>query len=231
MHKHKSAVTFLIVLFLIPMITVIGALLFREKYTAWIALCVGVLSCVPLFVSFERRQNSSKELAVLAVMIALSVAGRFLFAFIPGFKPVTAITIIAALYLGKESGFAIGALSALLSNFYFGQGPWTPFQMLAWGLIGFLAGLFAKPLKRMKIPLYLFGALMGLLYSAILDLWTTVWIDGTFTLTRYAAMLIAALPTTLGYVISNIIFLLFLTIPIGEKLERIRTKYGLFQNQ
>ena len=120
-----------------------GALMFRGKHYAWISLCVSVLVLVPVFRSFEKRDTSSKELVVLCVMIALSAAGRFIFAWLPGFKPVTAITVITAMWIGRDAGFAVGALSAAVSNFYFGQGPWTPFQMLAWGLIGFSAGVLA----------------------------------------------------------------------------------------
>ena len=82
-------------------------------------------------------------------MVALSVTGRF----IPFFKPVTALTVLTAVYLGGEAGFLCGALSAVISNFWFGQGPWTPFQMLAWGMIGLFAGLLASPLKRSRIRL------------------------------------------------------------------------------
>lgn len=135
-----------------------GALLFRGKHYAWISLCVSVLVLVPVFRSFEKRDTSSKELVILCVMIALSAAGRFIFAWLPGFKPVTAITVITAMWLGRDAGFAVGALSAAVSNFYFGQGPWTPFQMLAWGLIGFSAGVLAGPMRKAAAALCVFGA-------------------------------------------------------------------------
>ena len=169
----KNVVTTLLLVLIVPAAAVGGGILFREKYAGWVALCVAVLSCLPLFYSFERKEASSKELTVLAVLIALSAAGRLIFAWLPGFKPITALTVIAALWLGKEAGFAVGALAAVLSNFYFGQGPWTPFQMFAWGMLGFLAGLLAKPLKKSKILLCLFGVAAGLLYSATMDIWVT----------------------------------------------------------
>lgn len=119
----------------------------RETLCVDIPLRISACSCarVPLF---RKRDTSSKELVVLCVMIALSAAGRFIFAWLPGFKPVTAITVITAMWLGRDAGFAVGALSAAVSNFYFGQGPWTPFQMLAWGLIGFSAGVLAGPMRK-----------------------------------------------------------------------------------
>ena len=97
-----------LLLFLIPAVVVGGALLFQEKHYAWIALCVAVFSCLPLFFCFERKESAARELIVLAVLVALSAAGRFVFAWVPGFKPVTAVTVIAALYLGREAGFVVG---------------------------------------------------------------------------------------------------------------------------
>ena len=228
MIKNKNHVTVLILLLTIPAVVLIGSLIFKEKYYAWISMSVSVLSCLPLFYCFERKDNSSKEMTVLAVMIAISVAGRFIFAWLPGFKPITAITLITAIRLGKEAGFVVGSLSAVVSNFYFGQGPWTPFQMFAWGFIGFIAGLFAKPLKKNKTALCFFGAVAGILYSLTMDIWTTLWADGSFNMSRYIAALVTSLPVTVEYAVSNVIFLLLLSKPIGQKLERIKKKYGLF---
>ncbi len=226
--KRRDGITLCLLLLLIPAVVVIGALLFREKYYAWISLCVAVISVIPLLYAFERRESSSKELTVLAVLIAISAAGRFIFAWLPGFKPVTAFTVIVAVWLGKEAGFVVGALSAVVSNMYFGQGPWTPFQMFAWGLLGLLAGLLAKPLRQHRAALCVFGVLAGVLFSLTMDVWKTLWADNTFDLFRYGASVVTALPVTAEYALSNVIFLLLLAKPIGEKLTRIRRKYGLF---
>ena len=228
MSNKKNPLTIIILLLLIPAVVILGAVVSKEKHYAWISLCVALLSCIPLFYSFERKENSSKELTVLAAIIAISSVGRFIFAWLPGFKPITAITIIAAIWLGYEAGFVVGSLSAVISNLYFGQGPWTPFQMLAWGLVGFLAGLLSKPLQKSKILLCVSGLLAGILYSLTMDIWTTIWADGTFNLLRYKAAIISSLPITAEYAVSNAVFLLLLSKPIGEKLERIKKKYGLF---
>lgn len=228
--RLKTVATVVLLLIAIPCAVIGGSVMFREKHYAWVSLCVAVLSCVPLFYSFERKESSAKELTVLAVMVALSAAGRFVFAWFPGFKPVTAITVIVAVQLGKEAGFTVGSLSAVVSNFYFGQGPWTPFQMFAWGFIGFLAGLLAEPLRKNRVLLCVFGAVAGVLFSVLMDVWTTIWADGTFNLARYGAAIVSALPVTAEYAVSNVVFLLLLATPIGEKLERIQKKYGLFGN-
>ena len=115
-------------------------------------------------------------MVLVAVMTAISVLGRF----IPFFKPITALTVITAMYLGGEAGFLVGSLSALLSNFYFGQGPWTAFQMLAWGLIGYVAGLIAESLKRNRALLLAYGVLSGIAFSLIMDVWTVLWYSAGF---------------------------------------------------
>ena len=112
----------------------------------------------------------------------------------------------------------------MLSNMFMGQGPWTPFQMLAWGLIGFSAGVLAGPMRKSRAALCVFGAAAGVMFSLLMDIWTVLWADGTFNLARY----VSALPVTAEYAVSNVIFLLILANPIGEKLERMKKKYGLF---
>lgn len=99
-------------------------------------------------------QDECQKIALIAVMTAMSVAGRFVFAALPGFKPVTAVVVLCGMYLGADAGFICGALSALISNCYFGQGPWTPFQMLVWGIIGLVAGLSGKQLQKAGLRLW-----------------------------------------------------------------------------
>lgn len=171
----------------------------------------------------RNRTARSRRMVLVAVMTALCVVGRF----IPFFKPVAALTTITAIYLGGKAGFLVGALSALLSNFYFGQGPWTPFQMLAWGCIGLLAGVFNQPLKNSKIFLCLFGVLAGITYSLTMDIWTVLWYDGTFNPQLYMTAIVTAAPHTILYAVSNFIFLWLMAKPFGEKLERIKVKYGI----
>ena len=223
----KKTLKYLIILIAVPSVVAAGFLIFGDKQYAWISLCAAVISCIPFFISFETRDTSTKELVLLAVMTALSVTGRFAFSFLPHFKPVTAIVVITGIYLGPETGFLCGSLSAVVSNFIFGQGPWTPFQMFAWGLTGFFGGLLSKWLQKNIILLLAYGAVSGILYSAILDVWTTIWYDNAFNLPRYAASFISSLPTTGIYVLSNIVFLLLISKPIGSKLSRIKIKYGL----
>lgn len=224
----KKVIKYLCVFLVAPLIVLCGVFFLGDRKYAFVSLALSVVACIPFFVSFEKGKNDARRIVIIAVMTALSVAGRFVFAPIPFFKPVTAIVIITAIYLGAEAGFITGAFSAVVSNFYFGQGPWTPFQMFAWGLIGFLAGLLAKRLVESKVLLIIFGALTGVVFSFIMDVWTTLWADGTFNIARFIASITTAAPFTVVYMVSNVIFLLLLTKPIGRKLQRLKTKYGIF---
>ena len=196
---------------------VFGAVLSGGKGFWFATAAAAILCCVPFFLSFEKRAPSAGELVLVAVMTAFSAAGRFIFAPIPFFKPVTAIVIIAGKHFGAQAGFMTGAMSAIISNIWFGQGPWTPFQMLCWGLIGAAAGL-AKNILDKPQALCLAGIIAGVGYS----------MNSAFSWGLWAAAVISALPVTGIYCGSNIIFLLVLNKPVGRRLERLKTKYGVF---
>ena len=131
------------------------------------------------------------------------------------------------MYLGGEAGFLTGALSAVISNFYFGQGPWTLFQMLAWGLIGLIAGVLSKRLQDHRWFLLLYGAISGVAFSFIMDIWTVLWYNNGFNLQLYLAALVTAAPYTILYTVSNMLFLYIFAKPFGSKLARVKLKYGV----
>ena len=207
----------------IPALAVLGSAAVHGGRHLLFSFAVALLSVLLFLAGFERKTTGARRLVLAAVMIALCVVGRF----IPFVSPVTALTVLAALYLGGETGFLIGALSAVLSNFYFGQGPWTPFQMLAWGLIGLVAGLLSAPLRRSRALLLCYGVLAGVLYSLVMDVWTVLWYADGFDLRLYLAAIATAAPYTAVYAASNFAFLWFLARPIGEKLRRVKVKYGV----
>lgn len=188
-----------------------------------IALVVAVCAVLFFLSGFDSGKIGSRRLVLSSALTALSVAGRF----IPLFKPVTAMTMIAGMWLGSESGFLVGSMSALISNIYFGHGPWTPFQMFAWGMIGLLSGKLSAVLRKKRFILLFAGVAAGVLYSMIMDVWTVLWYHGSVALSLYAAALVTALPHTILYAISNVIFLAVLARPIGEKLSRVKIKYGV----
>ena len=215
----RVAVPFIIV----PVLAIGGSLAFDRKRHIIISLAIAVFALILFAAGFEKRNTGTRRMVIAAVMIALCFAGRF----IPFLKPISALTIIAGMYLGGETGFLVGAMTAVLSNFYFGQGPWTAFQMLAWGMIGLIAGILSEPLRRSRIFLLIYGAAAGMMYSFIMDIWTVLWYAEGFQLKLYLAALVTAIPYTASYVVSNVLFLSMLAKPFGEKLQRIKKKYGV----
>ncbi|MBQ9408802.1 MAG: ECF transporter S component [Clostridia bacterium] len=221
--RLRKLIRILVPFLIAPGLVALGITVFHEKRYAFISLCI-VVSAVILFAAgFDRKKTGTRRLVIVSVLTALAIVGRF----IPIFKPVTALTVLTGMYLGTESGFLAGSLTAVLSNFYFGQGPWTPFQMLSWGMIGFFAGLMSELLKRNRPFLFLYGIFAGVLYSFVMDVWTVVWYNGDFVWSLYLAALVSAIPYTVSYVVSNIAFLWVFAKPFGEKLERMHLKYGV----
>ena len=219
----RRALKIIIPFVFIPAFVTAGALIYDEKRYLLVSLGVAVMSLLLFITGFEKKITGSRRMVIVSVMTALCIVGRF----IPFFKPVTVLTVITGIYLGGEAGFLVGAMSALLSNFYFGQGPWTPFQMLAWGLIGLFAGFISDKLKKSKLLLLFYGVLSGVFFSLVMDIWTVLWYDGSFNVSLYIAAFMTALPHTVLYSISKFIFLWFAAKPFGAKLERIKIKYGV----
>lgn len=228
----KNVLKYGIFLFLIPVICVGGFFLFNNKQSLWISLCVAVLACIPFFLKFEKsNSNDVYKLVIVAVMTAISVAGRFIFAPLPGFKPVTAMVVITALYFGSEAGFLTGALTALISNFYFGQGPWTPFQMFSWGIIGFVAGLLSKYLRKHIVWLIIFGVVSGLVYSILMDVLSVLWMYDSLSFSSYIVAFLASLEFTVIYATSNAIFIGLIIKPFDKIFNRLKSKYGIGYNK
>lgn len=217
----------ILLLLSVPATVALGLTLFADRSYAYLSLMIAIISTVAFFLSFEKKETNARKLIIISVMCVLSIVGRIIFGVVPGFKPVTAIIVILSIHFGGEAGFLCGAMTALISNFYFGQGPWTPYQMLAWGLIGLVAGLLAPLLKKSLVFTCAYGALSGILFSFIMDIQTLTWYSNEINLALYAAKLATSLPFTVLYAVSNVIFLLLLTKPIGKKIDRLKTKYAL----
>ena len=221
--KIRDILRFTIPFIVIPLIVIFGAFLVNGKNSLLVSFLVAMAAVVLFIAGFEKRKTGTRRMVIVSVMTALCIVGRF----IPFFKPVTALTVLTSVYFGGEAGFLVGAMSAVLSNFYFGQGPWTPFQMLAWGIIGYVAGLLGKYLEKNRILLLIYGVLSGIVFSFIMDVWAVMWYNNEFSITLYIAALGTALPYTILYAVSNFIFLFFMAKPFGDKFLRIKTKYGV----
>jgi len=198
-----------------------------------VSLLIIAYTMFPFFLVFEKRKPQARELVVLAVLCALAVASRAAFKMVDHFKPMTAIIMISGIAFGPEAGFLVGAVSGFTSNFFFGQGPWTPWQMFAFGTGGFLAGLFFRLnlLSKNRLPLSVFGFFAVVLFvGPLLDsshLFTMVSEINSDTI---KATYLSGLPVNLIHGLATFLTLFFFSKPLFEKLDRIQVKYGMLED-
>ncbi len=229
----RTAVSVVIVLLTVPA-TLFAGLRFlgRDAYYA-VAFAVALESMLPFVLVFEGGKPRAREIAVIAVLCALAVAGRAVFFMFPQFKPVLAVTVIAGVALGGETGFLVGSVSMLVSNILFSQGPWTPWQMLATGIIGFLAGVLYSGgiLRRSRVALSVFGAVCALfIYGGIMNFSSAlIWSPQSLNKNILFGYYITGFPMDCVYAAATALFLWVLSEPMLEKLDRIKLKYGLLE--
>jgi uncharacterized membrane protein len=228
--NHYGILSAILILILVPAAILYGVYGLGDRKYLFICLIILFCSMAPFFILFERRRSQARELVTLAVLCAIAVVGRAVFFMLPQFKPVAAIVILTGVCFGAQPGFFVGAFSAFVSNFFFGQGPNTPWQMFAFGIIGFLAGILYEsgPLRPTRLSLCIFGGLTTfLLYGGIVNLGTLLISGLPLTLPAYLSSCAVAVPFDLLHASSSVIFLFFLARPMTEKLERMKTKYGI----
>ena len=238
-----------------PAILVVCALTSTDQ-TALLSLVVVLASLGVFFATYESSAPRLRDIMPTVVLAALAAAGRILFAPIPDFKPVSAIAIIAGVVFGRKSGFMVGALAALASNFFFGQGPWTPWQMYAWGLVGYGAGLLAaiptkapkrigenglvecrggqslqreSVVERHAVIIYMYGFASCLMYGFILNAWSILSFYHAQVSGLAGILLVyaTALPFDVTHGVATVVFLAALYAPWRRKLKRIKSKYGM----
>ncbi len=201
---------------------------FQVEQTALLSFLAVIIALLPFFISFERRKWQVRNLLPIVVMAALATAGRLLFAAAPNFKPVLSIIIVTAISFGPSSGFMTGALTALASNLFFGQGPWTPWQMYGFGLVGYLAGVLQqRALFKRSLTVYIYGFLSALLYGLILDTWHVI--SFLRPVTWQGALLIYGQGALFNLLlaIATVVFLIPIRAPWTRQLDRIKQKFGL----
>ncbi len=219
------------ILLLIPLTIFIGAYYFGGMRYYLIAFLILIETMLPFFLVFEGRKPQARELVVIAVLCAIGVVGRSAFFMLPSFKPVLALVIISGVAFGGETGFLVGAMTMIASNVLFGQGPWTPFQMFSAGIIGFLAGvLFRKGLlRRSRTSLCIFGAIATVvIYGGIMNPAAALIYARTLNWKLLLTYYVSGIPVDLVHATATVLFLWFAAEPMLEKLDRIKTKYGLY---
>lgn len=199
---------------------------------ALFSLMVVASSVAVFLLGYDRSRPAATELIPITVLAAVAVAGRILFAPVPSFKPVSAVAIIAGVVFGRRSGFMVGALAGLVSNFFFGQGPWTPWQMYAWGLVGYLAGVLEHMGVFRHRPLLLaYGVASGLLYGLVINLWSIVGFFHPQDAAQFIALMAAAVPLDVLHGAATALFLSVAYYPWHRKFERLKRKYGFGEDR
>lgn len=230
--SKRTAAAAVMILLLIPLTLFVGVYYLNNSKYYFIMMLVLLECMLPFFLVFEGRKPQARELVVLAVLCAIGVAGRSAFFMLPQFKPVMALTIIAGVAFGGETGFLVGAMTMLVSNMLFSQGPWTPWQMFCMGIIGFLAGvLFRKGwLRRSRLSLCIFGALSAvLIYGGIINCSWALLSGESMSWPVVISYLITGFPMDCVHGAATFIFLWLTAEPMLEKLDRIKVKYGLVE--
>lgn len=224
--------------FRIPLLIAIGLFVgglaltaaLKDRHYLLLSMVLLVAALLPLIIRFERRSLEARELVLLAVLSALAAVSRIPFAALPSVQPVSALVILSATVFGAEAGFIIGAVAALVSNIYFGQGPWTPWQMFSWGMIGLTAGWLRN--TRWMISrggMLVFGFLWGFLFGWIMNIWYIISLPDAFSWGMVAAAYASSFYFDLAHALSNVFFLAVLSGGWTKVLRRFRKKYGLLQ--
>lgn len=245
-NRHTlSIVLEVVALFATPIILAVEMIYFPD-FTAVSSIILAIISVALFMLSFEAKKLSVANLVPTAVFSALGAAGRITFAPLAYVKPVSAVAIFAGAFLGRHAGFLVGALSALLSNVFFGQGSWTPWQMYAWGLVGYLGGLLAtftsaRPVsskrtsvqqgeKTHKLPpflLMIWAFFSGPFFGLVMNVYFVIGFVHPLTLESALLAFAASIPLDLTHGVATLVFLILLWLPWQTSVSRILTKYNL----
>lgn len=203
--------------------------------TALLMLLVVTVVLALFFAGYEAGKPGLRQIMPTLVLAALAAAGRILFAAVPDFKPVSAIAIIAGATLGRRNGFMVGALAALTSNFFFGQGMWSPWQMYAWGMVGYVGGVLAdagalddRVTRRPRTALLVAAGLAsGALYGLIINAYGVLGFVRPLTVPGAVAYVAASVPFDVVHGIATAVFLVVLYGPWTRRIARVVRKYGV----
>ena len=245
-NRHTLSILLEVVaLFATPIILAVEMIYFPD-FTAISSLILAIISVALFMLSFETQKPSVAKLVPTAVFSALGAAGRIAFAPLAYVKPVSAVAIFAGAFLGRHAGFLVGALSALLSNVFFGQGSWTPWQMYAWGLVGYLGGLLTtftpahsavtsnkalsqgeKPHKLPPFLLMIWAFISGPFFGLVMNVYFVIGFVHPLTLESALLAFAASIPFDLTHGVATLVFLILLWLPWQTSVSRILTKYNL----
>lgn len=230
----RTKITMLFSLVLIPLTIWAGSQWGGGRKYMVISFAIILETMLPFFLIFEGRKPQARELVLVSVLSALAIGGRAAFFALPGFQPVAAMVILTGVAFGAEAGFMVGAMTMFCSNVLFGQGPWTPWQMFAMGIMGLLSGvLFRKGLlHRDRFRLSVFGGLMTfIVYGGIMNPAFVLMYQPNPGWQMILTAYVTGVPADAIHALATVMFLWFLSEPMLEKLDRVKVKYGLLKNR
>ena len=230
--KKSNIATLIVFLLLIPVTLFVGTRLSGRGYYITGTLIIVELM-IPFFMAFEGRKPQARELVVVAVMCALAIAGRVAIP-IPNFKAAFAVIMLAGIAFGPEAGFMVGAVTAFASNFFYGQGPFTPWQMFGYGAGGMLAGFAFRPkwLPRKNWVMAVFGFLTVLLWvGPLLDCSSIFLFLPKITWSAVAATFVSGFYVNVSQAVCTAGIMFLLGNALLEKLDRIKSKYGMMEDE
>jgi energy-coupling factor transport system substrate-specific component len=179
------------------------------------------------FAWYERSRPPAQVVALVAALAALAIAGRIAFAAFPNVKPTTDIVVFAGYALGPAPGFAVGALAGLVSNFWFGQGPWTPWQMAGWGMCGMLGAALALGVRNAgRFSLAAVCGFAGIAYGVLLNFSLMATYGGDLSWQRFLTLEARAIPFDVAHVAGNVAFALLAGPALVRMLARFRQRFA-----
>ncbi len=239
MWNRTRSILLISILLVLSALTVYAGYRFEGLSYYIIITLILIYALMIFFVYFEHREHKERELVMISIMCAIAVASRAAFIWVPHFKPMAAVIMICGIGLGAQSGFLVGTLAAFLSNLIFGQGPWTPWQMVAFGIAGLIMGLLAdsKAIPRYGLSkgrlfmVALIGALEVLLVTGpVLDVYALTSMVNVYSLESVIGVLLAGVPVNAIQALATFLTIVLLGNPFLKVIHRACVRYGLVQN-
>ena len=227
--KNTRGLSFLIAVIIILVFLGFIVVLNGQHYLLFSFICL-LASCIPFYWRFENYDIQAREIVFLAVLATIASISRVPFSIIPSVQPTSFVIITTGVVMGPEAGFIVGSTSALVSNMFLGQGPWTPWQMFAWGMMGMVAGLLKD--TRISENRYImsgFGFAWGFIFGWIMDLWYLIAYIHPLSLGSFFITILGTVYFDLMHALSNVFFILLFYNSWRKITRRFKVKYGLLK--
>lgn len=227
----RTIASLILMLLIDPVILYVFKMQENRNYLPF-SIGILLLSLIPFMMIFKKRRPQAKEFIALLVMSAIAVAARAAFIMVDQFKPMGAIIMITAVSFGPEAGFLCGGISVIASNLIFGNGPWTPWQIFAYGVGGYLIGFIFRKKRPGKLMISVAIAIVVFaVVGFILDTCAVFTMPNMIDASKIWPVYKAGIPVNLTMAAACFIASFFLADPILDRLERMKNKYGMFEDE